>query len=44
MVELDNNKMTNEHTVKEAQEVLDEMQISLKERDYQKLKSTPHSL
>lgn len=42
MVELDNNKMTNEHTVKEAQEVLDEMQISLKERDYQKLKDLSH--
>ena len=37
MVELDNDKMTNEHTVKQAQDVLDEIQISLKEKDYQKL-------
>lgn len=42
MVELDNDKMTNEHTVKQAQDVLDEIQISLKEKDYQKLKDLSH--
>jgi len=42
MVKLDDDKKVNQHTVDEAQEILDEMVARLQEKDYQKLKDLAH--